>query len=323
MTKAQKQASEVAEPPSVESGSPARRFTDWFESLGAYRWLVPVLLVVVLLGASRFEFAQGPEARAAALTLPVVLGVFALLPFLSAARPLLAVAAAVTLLTAAAAELEIVSTIYPPAAVAEVQLTEPGSEATMDAPPDAFRADARAHFGKGASAGAGRVVVEFSRAGHTARVEGEVSKSVSQSGGSRRRAPQAMGSHTLDTVREDVDVPGAGPVVARLVTASGAIGKGVTVSTLPAPPLGRKLGIVLLCLAGVGVAVHVLAARVGLRSDFGSLTALSCVFGYYLPHHFAAGDPMSGVVGAVLAALLVGGLGGWIASALLSRAVAG
>ncbi|MEZ4226289.1 MAG: hypothetical protein R3B13_35415 [Polyangiaceae bacterium] len=291
----------------------------WFESLGAYRWGFVAVILVALLAGSRVEAVRGPEASAVALGLPLVLGVIALLPFAHASRALQVLAGVATVVVVLAAELSIYPTVIAPAALSEADLTGVGETTTLDAPANGFRVEARAHLGKGTGSGEGRLLLEFTRAGASARVGGEVSKSASRVSGSRRRAPQQMGSHVIDTVREDVELAGSGPVTVRVLSESGAIGKQIHVSVLPEPPLGAQLPRALLVLAGLAVVVHAIAARVGVRTDFAALTAFGAIFAYYLPHHYAQSDPLGGVVGALLAALLLGGLGGWIAGWLLGR----
>jgi ribose/xylose/arabinose/galactoside ABC-type transport system permease subunit len=69
--------------------------------------------------------------------------------------------------------------------------------------------------------------------------------------------------------------------------------------------------------------VQAAAAREGVNVSYAGWVGFAIALALYLPHHFSPSDPLGGVFGALLVALAVGGIGGWIAGTLTSRFAAG
>jgi ribose/xylose/arabinose/galactoside ABC-type transport system permease subunit len=101
------------------------------------------------------------------------------------------------------------------------------------------------------------------------------------------------------------------------------VGKVLHVRVLPPVPLGLFVEIALFALGALALGVQAAAAREGVNVSYAGWVGFAIALALYLPHHFSPSDPLGGVFGALLVALAVGGIGGWIAGTLTSRFAAG
>ena len=280
---------------------------------GVRRFILPLLLVGIFTVIGLFRLGLIDRvAPAIAFALPLLACGVALARALRDGVSAALVVAALLVCTAAASLFAVnhgVRAALPPA----VEVSH-GATGRLDLPENAVTFDVFVLASVSSNPGAqGRAEIELSRAGHVELLEATFSRGAVTSRAGRRARITAGAAH--DEERFRVELPGQGPVAARLRHVEGSIGTALRVSAAPVPPSLRLVETALV-LAGFGIVLwDALRDRSGRVAHFAGGAA---AFALYLERGFSPNDAISGVLAAVLVAAIGAG-GTAIVTSLLAR----
>ena len=288
-----------------------------------HRWKIIAGVVLVLAIGARWEVTQGMEAEILTLGVPLGALVLGLLSMRDTSLGLRRAAGITALVALVGAELLLGRAFFPPEPLAKVSLSLEQPDAVLELPSSAssFDVETQGALGHAARGAEERFVLDLERAGTRRTLEGTFSKSAAARF-TRRRAPTAVSSHTIDVDRQPVDLPGAGPAHAHLTSLTGSGAKHVELRLFPGLPGGRSIELAFAILVGIGLALQIGAARQGARARFLPWLGVAVVLALYLPRHFSPSDPLGALIGAAFVTAVVGGMGG-LALASLAQALAG
>jgi hypothetical protein len=283
---------------------------------GSRRFLLPLVLVGIFSVIGLFRLGLIDRvAPGIAFAAPVLAcGAAAVRALRRGARGGLPIAA-LLVCTALAAELAVnqgVRAELPPPV--EISHSSPGR---LEAPGNTSTLDVFVVASVSSSPGAqGSAEIELSRGGRVEVMKPAFSRAVTTTRSGRRSRVGAGAAH--DEERFRVELPGQGPIDARLLHVAGAIGTAVRISAAPVP---RTMPMVetAMVLAGLGIVLWDSLQR-DRAGRVAHLSGSAAAFAFYLERWFSPNDAVSGVFSAAIVAA-IGAAAIAIATALLARAV--
>jgi hypothetical protein len=268
---------------------------------------VPVLLIGIglLFGASQIPSLREYAAELVLFGAPVALGVVAWSVQSVEGRARIAIALGLVV-GVAMTELVIFHTVFPGPPVAETDLTNAASEATLGLPPNARELDVEIDATVPAHGGVdGHAIVMLERNGAKETVSAHFSRGSTSMRVGRQRLKGASGSaHDEEHFR--VAMPGPGPLVARLTSIDGGLGTKVHVALRPESQTWSRIfpavALVLLLLVSL---VEWRAGEARRAMVAGASLALAAVT-LWLPGHLEHHDLFGSLLGTAFLALIGG-----------------
>lgn len=279
--------------------------------------LVWVLALVAVVGAYRFGVARDQITTALALGVPAVLGVWGWIRSVELSDHARRWTQLSVIMVAAACELATWRAVVPPAPLIERGLSTTARAADLAVPEGMSNMLVELVAPK-QSAGAdaeGRVSVILEREQAKQTLTAEFHNHQVSARASKARSVSGQAVH--DSERFHVALAGHGPVHARLQSTSGSMGKEVKVAVFDDPAWVRALGLIMALGACVGLFL-VASRRVrwaGLAPALGILAA----YGIYLPMHLGKFDRLGSILGSLIIAGIVGGVGALVLEFALRR----
>lgn len=283
---------------------------------------LPVLLIGVglLFGASQIQSLREYAAELVLFGAPIALGIVAWKVQSVDGRARVAILVGLVV-GVAVTELVVYHTVFPGPPVAETDLSNAASEASLDLPPSARELDVEidAHVPQHGGVD-GHAILMLERSGATETLNAHFSRGSTSMRVGRQRVKGASGSaHDEEHFR--VAMPGPGPLVAKLTSIDGGLGTKVHVALRPeSQAFGRILPALALVLLLLVSLVEWRAGEARRAMVAGASLALAAVT-LYLPSHLEHHDLFGSLLGAAFVALLGGILGAGL-FALTARRVA-
>jgi hypothetical protein len=285
------------------------------------RLSVPVLLIgiALLFGASQLPSVREYAAELALFAAPIALGVVAwnVLSVEGRARAAVAIGLVVGVMLT---ELVVHHAMFPGPPIAEADLTSTTSQAALPLPDGARDLDVEIDANVPHEGGVdGHATVTLERNGNRETLNAHFTRSTTSVRTGRQRMKGGSGSaHDEEHFR--VSMPGEGPLVARLGSVDGGLGKKVHVALRPESALfGRTFpGLVCALLFLCALVEWRLgeARRAGVAAAALAMAALA----WYLPAHLEHHDLYGSLLGAGFVALVAALLGAGLFSLTVRRA---
>jgi len=262
------------------------------------------------------------EARAIICGLPVLILGAALLSVREEGRIVARVAVVVVGVGVLAAETRAVWAIDPAAPFAHEHLAAAGAKVEVAPPTGTHEVEVRVHADLTVNGADSQVEYRLAldRGGDLAWADGKLERRAAR----RRRFRGSPGgrSTTLHETREhDVAVAGDAPLTLRLDRLEGNLPGGLDVSLARPRPLRHLLDIALLVALGLAVVLQPFAQRKPNQLPLAALAAMVTVFGWAVGHWYNPDETFTFALGATIAAVVGGGVAGWLLGTLAKRMV--
>lgn len=289
------------------------RLAEFWEGMRGWRnGILMLVAVAVAFTVSRVHVLRPIAAELFSMAFPIVAVAVAFWALRAATGWLRWTSIAVAVLLVVGAELTLSEVWFPPAALATVTLSESHPDATLPAPAGMrdFEVQARGSLLSDSGAARGNFEVELGRGAEQRTFSGEFSRVVgAQRQMMRRMAPTRSVTETV-IVREEMDVPGNGPLHAKLVNIEGGVHHAVRLTVLPMPVTDKPLLYTLIALTLAALVLEVAAARRSMKVPLTAGAAAAAILAIYVVRDFDPDDPLTTFWGAAVVAVLAGALGG-------------